>query len=278
MRVVVTGGSGRAGHWIIRELLRHGYEVVNADLAAEEKAEALFVRADLRDYSQALTCLEGAQAVVHMAAIPSPLRHTPETVFSTNLLSTWNVLQAAEVLGIGKLILASSINAIGASFCHALIPPLYFPLDEEHPTRAEDSYSLSKWTGEQVADGFARKRPVQIATLRLHGLWDDARFDELRKYPITDPTIRAKNFWGYVHLEDCARACRMALEAEWHGHQVLFINACDTVLSVLTSEALARIYPGVHTGKEFKGFDTVISTAKAKRLLTWEPLHSWRDY
>ena len=128
-----------------------------------------------------------------------------------------------------------------------------------------------------VADGFARKRAVQIASLRLHGLWDDARLEGLRKHPITDPSVRAKNFWGYIHLEDCARACRLALEAQWQGHEVLFANARDTVLSIPTSEALTRIYPNVPLRQEPDEFGAVISTAKAERLLNWEPLRSWRD-
>lgn len=277
MRVVVTGGSGRAGCWVVRELGNHAYEVVVADLLPPQESGVAFRQADLRDYQQALASLEGAQGVVHLAAIPGPQGRPPYEVFSTNVLCLWNVLQAAEALGVGRLVLASSVNAIGASFNHALVPPLYFPLDEEHPTRAEDCYSLSKWVGEQVADGFARKRPVQMASLRLHGFWDDARFQELRANPITDPMVRAMNFWGYLHLEDCARACRLALEAEWEGHQLFFINARDTLLSIPTQEALARAYPQVPLRAEIAGFDAVISTAKAKRLLNWEPLRSWRD-
>jgi len=276
MRVVVTGGSGLVGRWVRRELASHGYEVVNVDLVPPQRPDVPFKRADLRDYGQALDSLAGAEAVVHLAAIPGPQNHPPHEVFSTNVLSLWNVLQAAEALDISKLVLASSINAIGASFTHSLVPPLYFPLDEEHPTRAEDGYSLSKWVGEQLADGFARKRPVQIASLRLHGLWSDQRFESLRKHPITDPTVRAKNFWGYVHLADCARACRLALEAAWQGHEVIFINARDTLLSIPTQEALAQVYPDVPLRGQVVGFDAVISTAKGKRLLNWEPLRSWR--
>ena len=277
MRVVVTGGSGLAGRWVRRELVSHGYEVVNVDVVPPQEPDVPFRRADLRDYRQALDCLQRAEAVVHLAAIVGLQNHPPHEVFSTNVLSLWNVLQAAEALDVGKLVLASSINAIGASFTHTLVPPLYFPLDEDHPTRAEDSYSLSKWIGEQLADGFARRRPVQIASLRLHGLWDDERFEDLRKHPITDPTVRAKNFWGYVHLGDCARACRLALEAEWEGHEVVFVNARDTLLSIPTQEALARAYPDVPLRSPVVGFDGIISTAKAKRLLNWEPLRSWRD-
>lgn len=276
MRVVVTGGSGLAGGWVSRELLGHGYEVINVDLLSPQEPQVPFRQADLRHYQEALDSLAGAQAVVHLAAIPGPRNHPPHYVFSTNVLCLWNVLQAAEELDIGKLVLASSINAIGATFTRTLVPPLYFPLDEEHPSRAEDSYGLSKWIGEQIADGFARRRPVQMVSLRLHGLWDDRRFEELRKHPITDPTVRAKNFWGYVHLEDCARACRLALEAEWEGHEVVFINARDTLLSIPTEEALARVYPNVPVRSRVVGFEGVIATAKAKRLLNWEPLRSWR--
>lgn len=277
MRIVVTGGSGRAGRYVVRELLQHGHEVTNVDLSPCGHSQARFLRADMCEFGQVLSVLEGAEGVVHLAGIPSPLNSPPDVVFSTNVLSLWNVLQAAEVLGVPKIVFSSSINAIGASFCHTLRPPISFPIDETHPTRAEDPYALSKWVGEQIADGFARRRLVQIASLRLHGLWDDARCRDLREHPICDPQVRAKNYWGYVHLEDCASACRLALEKEWQGHEVMFINASDTVLSIPTAEALARVFPGVPLKKEFRAFEATISTEKAKRLLGWEPLRSWRN-
>jgi len=277
MRVVVTGGSGRAGRYIIPELMEHGHEVVNADVVRREDVPGRFMYCDFTDYGQTLSTLRDAEAVIHMAAIPSPVMHPHEVVFRVNMMSTWNVLQAAEVLGINKLVLASSINAIGATYSLRAVPPLYFPIDEEHPTRAEESYSLSKWLGEQMADGFARKRPVQIASFRFHALLDDARLQEFKKNPITDPVSWAKHFWGYTHLKDAARACRLAIEADWTGHHAFFINASDTVLSIPTEEAIRKAYPGVPIKKTLAKYQSAIDPSKAKRVFGWEPLYSWRN-
>ena len=167
MRIVVTGGSGRAGQFIIPELVRHGHQVVNTDLNCIAQSEVEFLQADLAHYEQTLSVLHGADAVIHMARIRKP---APEVEFSSHVIFTWNVLQAADALGIPKLIVASSIHAIGI---RTLVPPLYLPIDEEHPTRAEHAYSIGKWVGEQIADGFARRRQVQIASFRLHVLGDN---------------------------------------------------------------------------------------------------------
>ena len=155
MKVLVTGGSGLAGSYIVSELLEHGYEVVIADIAAPAGArrgatgpgEAAFIRTDSTDFGQVVAVMKGVDAVIHMAAIPNPLGAPEHEVFRVNMASDWNVLEAAEIHGIRKVVKASSINAVGAVFSKRRVAPLYFPIDEEHPTRAEDSYSQSKWLG-----------------------------------------------------------------------------------------------------------------------------------
>lgn len=291
MKIAITGANGRAGYYAISEFLEHGYEVlaiVHRNISAglrkmatpshgdPSSAQIDLFRAELDDYSQALSALRGAEAVVHLAAIPTPLSDPPDVVFRTNVMSTWNVLQAAEVLGIRKLVLASSVNAIGAIFSSRKVPPLYFPIDEEHPPRAEDPYALSKWVGEQVADGFARKRQVQIASFRLHWMVGPEVLEKLRAEPQRDPEPRAKDFWGYVDQRDCARAYRMAIKADWEGHETFFINASDTYLDIPTEEAITRCYPGVPFKRELPDFSAAIDCSKAKRLFGWEPEHSWR--
>src|ERR1051326_6647455 len=144
--VVVTGGSGRAGAYVARELAEHGRRVRNVDLhGPREESPATFYRADVTDFGQAIAALDGAEAVVHLAAIIHPLSDPAHVVFQTNVMSTWHVLQAAQQLKIPKLVLASSINAMGMGYSREHVPPLYLPVDEAHPTRAEDSYSLSKY-------------------------------------------------------------------------------------------------------------------------------------
>jgi len=276
MRIAVTGGSGKAGPYIIADLVKHGHQVINVDMVSGG-TEVPFQRADLTDYGQTVSVLQGTEALVHLAAIPNPRNDPPEVVFSTNVLSTWNVLQSAEVLGIGKLVLASSINAIGASFSKEIVPPQYLPVDEEHPTRAEDSYSLSKWVGEQIADGFARRRSVQIASFRFHGLLREDQMQELQRSPLANPDRNVGGFWGYVDLKDAARACRMALEAEWEGHETFFINASDTILAIPTEEAITNSYPGVPLKRPIPEYESAIDCSKARRFFGWNSNISWRD-
>ncbi len=275
---VVTGGSGRLGTMVIRELAARGRKARNVDLHAPDgDSPARFFKADLTDMGQTVAALDGAEAVVHLGAIIHPLADPAQVVFQTNVMSTWHVLQAAEHLQIPKLVLASSINAMGISFNRENIPPQYLPVDEAHLTRAEDSYSLSKWVGEQIADGFARRRPVQIASFRFHGLWDTRADDPRRPTAPTDPAPGAKHLWGYTDLNDAARACCMALEADWNGHEVFFITGADTHLDLPTRAAIAATLPGVSLRADLPGFASAYDCAKAERLFGWRAERSWRD-
>ena len=276
MKIVVTGGSGKAGSYIIPELLSHGHEVISVDKMAGD-GKTPFMVADLTDYGQTVSVMSEADGVIHMAAITNPDHDPPGVVFSTNVVSTWNVIQAAEVLCVKKLVLASSVNAMGLNYSRKPVPPKYFPVDEDHPTRAEDSYSLSKLVGEEIADGFCRKISMQIASFRLHGLSHDNQIQLFKDSPITDPLLYANSFWGYLRLKDTARACRMALEAEWEGHEVFFLNASDTNLAVPTDQAVETAYPGVPFKKPLSGFQAAIDCSKAKRIFGWESTRSWRD-
>lgn len=278
MKVTVTGGSGRAGAYVIPELLAHGHTVVNADRVPGESSGASFMRADVTDFNDTLAALEGADAVVHLAAIPSPKQDPERRVFEVNMISNWNVLEAAAILGIGKIVMASSINALGAGFSHGIVPPEYFPIDEEHPTRVEDAYSQSKWLGEQMADAFCRRRPLQIASMRFHALWDEETTRQYRAKRWDSVEGRsAMGFWGWVDRRDAARACRLAIETDWQGHEVFFINGAETTLTIPTEEALAAAYPGVPLRRPLPGFASPLDISKAARILDWAPEHSWQD-
>lgn len=271
-RIVITGGSGRAGRAVIPELQAAGYETVNVDQRAAEGVR--FFHADVNNLGQTLEALQGADAVVHLAAIASPGRAPESVVFGLNVMSTWNVLEAAEILGIERLVLASSVNAVGMVYGKHLIRPDAFPIDETQTPRPEDSYSLSKWVGEQMADAFARKRKVHIASFRFHGLWDTSQGP--RRPPPTDPEVGVKDLWGYLDLRDAARACRLALEADWEGHEAFFLTAEDTILGIPTAEAIRRCFPAVSLRRELPGFSSVFDTSKAERLFGWRPEYSWR--
>jgi nucleoside-diphosphate-sugar epimerase len=209
---VVTGGSGGAGLFVIPELLAHGYAVINADRVAAPRPCCPFVQTDATDLNAVIAVCVGAHAIVHLAAIPAP--SPPESeVWRVNMTSAWNVLEAAEHNGIDKVVMASSVNALGASWGDK-IQPLYFPIDEDHPTRAQDVYSLSKHLGEEMAAAYARRRPMQIASMRFHWLVSPEAAEEAsRRWLSEDATASAATgFWAWTGRHDAARACRLALD------------------------------------------------------------------
>jgi hypothetical protein len=163
MKIAVTGGSGRRGNSLIKQLLEHGHTVRNLDRVPPQAppapgAKVRFVQVDLTNLPAVTEAFAGCDAVAHLAAYPGPHFEPPGIVYSNNTISSYNVLRAALTLGIKRLCLASSINAIGGVGSRAGRFD-YFPVDEKHPTYSEDDYSLGKWVMEQQADSFARRCP-----------------------------------------------------------------------------------------------------------------------
>ena len=106
MKAVVTGGSGKAGTYAIRELLEHGYAVTNIDRVAPAERLCPFVRVDLTDMGQVYGAMVGHDGVVHLAAIPAPTGWPPEVVFHNNVMSTFNVVEAGTSLGMKRVTIA----------------------------------------------------------------------------------------------------------------------------------------------------------------------------
>ena len=283
-KVLVTGGSGKMGHYIIQEMLAHGYEVVSTDRKAPNSTEGFeFLEADLTSLEEAKRVMDGCEKVIHMAAIPNPLIASEHEVLRVNLMSNWSVLEAAEIHGIRNIVMASSINAIGAAFSRHRSARPYFPIDEEQETFCQDSYALSKWVGEIMAETFIRRNPgeMQIASMRFHWLGTRAeqRERKLTNTPSkTNPLRRnAMDFWGWADIGESATACRLALETEWDGHEAFFINGDDTMMEIPTEEAIAIAFPEAELRSPLPGFASAISNAKAKRVLGWNPVWSWRE-
>ena len=284
-KVLVTGGSGKMGRVIVKELLDNRYEVVSADRYAPPSTPGgyEFLKADVTLPEDAERVMEGCDKVIHMAAIPNPLVETEHEVLRVNTMSNWAVLEAAEKYSIRNIVMASSINAIGAAFSKNRVARPYFPLDEEQGTLCQDSYALSKWVGEIMADTFIRRNPgqMQIASMRFHWLATRAEQRERKnaeRPSKSDPLLRnGMDFWGWADIEEAAVACRLALEVEWEGHEAFFINGADTFLELPTEEAIAQAYPEAELRSPLPGFTSAISTAKAERILGWKPERTWRD-
>ena len=280
-RVVVTGGSGKLGDAVVADLVEHGYDVVNVDLAPPAVERTQFVRVDLTDYGQTVEVLSaidsryrGVDAVVHLAAIPGPGAAPNATIFANNILSTYNVFAGARAVGIRHVVWASSETVLGLPF---ETPPPYMPVDEEYPGRPETAYSLSKHLGEQMAIQMCRQDPsLTIIGLRFSNVMRPSDYAAFPSYD-ADARLRSWNLWSYIDARDGAQAVRKALTYQGKGFEAFIIANADTVMSRPTAELAAEVFPGVDVRGPLGEHQTLLSIEKARRLLGYEPEHSWRD-
>jgi nucleoside-diphosphate-sugar epimerase len=275
MRIVVTGGNGKAGRWVVRDLRDHGHTVLSVDLRHDRWEWDDRCRiADLTDYGQAVEVLAGADAVVHLAAIPAPgIRPVAET-FRLNATSTYNVFAAAEAAGLGRVVWASSETVLGLPFD---TPPLFAPVDETIEPRPETSYALSKLAGEAIAAQFARRTGTPHLGLRISNIMEPDDYAQFPSY-WPDARLRKWNLWGYVDCRDVAQACRLALTADIAGAELCIVAADDTVMPQDSAELMAEVYPTVPLRRPLRGRETLLSIDRARTLLGYTPAHHWADH
>ena len=286
MRVLVTGGGGRVGQFTVVELIAAGHEVILSDqrppiaspeLDADALGRATFRQADLTDAGETTWAMRGCDAVVHLGAIPSPRSIPDQTVFRTNVMGTFNVLQAAETLGIRKVAIASSIWAYGTAWSDAPLSFTYAPVDEAHPMRNADAYGLSKEVNERTAEMFHRRSGMQIVALRYSYVGTPREIRARRATYDLDLAANAKTLWSYVDVRDAARANRMAIEADGLGCLRLLITAGD-ILADRPPENLLRDYVStLEIRRRIPGHTTAFDLTAARDAIGWEPLHRWRD-
>ncbi|WP_036961633.1 NAD-dependent epimerase/dehydratase family protein [Promicromonospora kroppenstedtii] len=280
-RVVVTGASGKLGRFVVEHLADSGYDVVATDRVPPEQGSAgRFTVADLTDLGQVVELLSGvdegraADAVVHLSAIPAPGLATNAATFRNNVPSTYNVLRAAQVVGVRNVVTASSETVLGLPFD---VPPPYVPVDEEYDVLPQSTYSLGKSLEEETARHFARWEPeLKVAALRFSNVMrpeDYARFPSWQD----DAAARRWNLWGYIDGRDGAQAVRRALEADFTGFEAFVIANDDTVMERDSADLVAEQFPGVPLRRPLQGRETLLSIDKARRVLGYAPQHRWQD-
>jgi nucleoside-diphosphate-sugar epimerase len=284
VKVAVTGGSGKAGRAVVRGLLERGHEVLNVDLrpsgeSSTPDSPAPFLYADVTDFGQTLEAISGGdrlpgiQAVVHLAAIPSPVHATSDLVFRTNITSTYTVFAAAARLGLERVVWASSETTLGLPFDR---PPDYAPIDEQHELRPESSYALSKVLGEEMARQFNRWSGIPFVGLRYSNIMERADYDRFPSF-WDDPSLRKWNLWGYVDESHVADATCLALDADVRRADSFIIAAADTVMQRSSAELMAEVYPDVPVRKELGEHETLLAIDKARAVLGYDPVFTWRD-
>ncbi|MGZ9810647.1 NAD-dependent epimerase/dehydratase family protein [Pseudoroseicyclus sp. H15] len=292
MRVYFTGGAGKAGKHAIPQLMAAGHEVTNADLVPLELDGVNNLKVDLTDAGQVYSSMAQAasfadlddapgvpryDAVVHFAAIPRILLVPDSETYRVNVLATYNVIEAATRLGIRKVIFASSETTYGVCFAQGERKPDYVPVDEEHPTVPEDSYAMSKVANEVTARSFQARTGADIYGLRINNVIEPHEYAENFPAYIEDPSIRRRNIFAYIDARDLGEMVNCCLATDGLGYEVFNVSNDDASVGISTAEIMERFYQGVPMKGEMGEHETFYSNAKAKKLVGFDPKHSWRD-
>jgi len=277
MKVIVTGGSGRVGRYVVAELLRK-HDVTVFDLNKPDYSEIKFVKGDITILEDCVKAFRGVDAIIHLAAIPHPLKDPPETVFRVNVMGTFCVLEAAVKCGVKKVITASSDSTLGFNFRKKPLVPEYLPINENHPLKPQDPYGLSKLVSEEICRSYLAAYGIQTICLRPCWVWFP---EEAERYLslVERQDACMKNLWSYVDARDAAQAFRLALENEDVHHDIFFISAEDTASREETLKLIQRYYPQVpKVSKRLTGRRSLIDCSKAKRILGYKPKYSWKKF
>jgi nucleoside-diphosphate-sugar epimerase len=276
-KVVVTGTAGILGPYVAEHFLEQGYEVLSIDIKTPAKPLTKHLNVNLCRLGECYEILKGADAVVHLAAYPRVGIVTDQVTFENNVISTYNILEAAAGLGIRKAVIASSESSYGIVFSQKGLKPQYVPIDEDHPQLPEDAYGLSKVVIEKAADMFYRRDGIQVVSMRIGNVISKEKYLPFPNF-IHDSKQRKNILWSYIDARDIAGACRLAIEKDGLGSVALNLAADDTSMDIKSCDLLKAEFPGVTDIRSpVDQYQTLLSNAKAKKLLGWKPVHCWRD-
>lgn len=292
MRILFTGGSGKAGRHAIAHLIEQGHRVTNADLVPLDMPGVDSLQVDLTDAGQVFNALHAYagfdelepgtgvpayDAVVHFAAIPAILFRPDNETYRINTLSTYNVLDAATKLGIRKVIFASSETTYGICFADGEMKPEYIPIDEDHPTIPQDSYAMSKVVNEATARSFQARTGFDIYGLRINNVIEPHEYASNFPAFMDNPALRRRNIFAYIDARDLGHMVDCCLKTDGLGYEVFNVANDDLSVGITTQEVIERFYQDVPQKRNMEPNETFYANNKAKRLVGFSPRHSWRD-
>lgn len=282
MHIAVTGGAGRVGEMVCERAAARGHTLtaVDSDLPRLLRVDspAAVRRADARDLGQTIAALDGAEAVIHLAAIVHPLWDAAPDVFGRNTRMTMNVFEAARLLGIGRVAQASSESTLGYTFAYRQHGPDWYPITEEHPLRPQDGYGLSKLTAEEIARTYNRRCGIDSVSFRFCRIIYADAWQQVVAPMRAETGLGARQLWSYVAVEDAADALLAAIESPLAGAHAVFATAPDTYMDEPTAELMRAHYPAaVPRGGPHPTNVAVISSQRAADLLGWRASVNWRS-
>ncbi|WP_327237987.1 NAD(P)-dependent oxidoreductase [Streptomyces sp. NBC_01317] len=277
MRVLVTGAAGHIGQYVLDELLIRGNEITAVDLVPVEDPRVASVHTgDLQDRDLVRKAMDGAEAVVHLGAIPHPNSDDDGALFATNCLTAHRVLDEAGRAGIRRVVAASSLSAVGLAWSPVPQSPRYVPLDEEHPVLVQDPYGLSKIVLEETARATHRRHGTDIVCMRFPFTGTGERLTRQLAAVREDPAAHRMDLWGWLDTRDAAAAIRRALHAELRGCHILNVAAPDTSSPLTTAALMQEYHPGVPVLAELDEHTSLFDSTACARLLGYVPRFGWR--
>jgi len=284
MRVLVTGARGKVGTATTAALVAAGHDVTCTDVmrGVFERplpGEPAYLQADLTHPGDAFAVVRGMNAVIHAAAIPDPTHNTPATVFQNNLMSTFNVIEAAVRFGVSRFVNISSETVPGFFFPERPFLPDYVPVDENHKIRPQDPYALSKYFGELLMDAAVQRSDIRCISIRPCWVQHEGNYERNLGPQVRDPSLLSPNLWSYIDVYDLADALVLAAESDLPGHELFYIASPDNVGGLPFVEMVRKYYGEKIQIRPVDRKDASgISSAKAMKMLGYAPKRSWRDY
>jgi nucleoside-diphosphate-sugar epimerase len=269
MRVLVTGAAGRIGRAVVAQLNERGAHVTGLVLDDPGDLDVdTTVVGDAGDGEVVRQALRGVDAVIHLAAIPTPDDHDAAQIFATNTQTTFTVLEQAGAQGIRRVSLASSYSATGMSWARQPHSPPTLPLTVGAPSVVEDPYSLSKQVDELTATMMARRHGMAVVALRYPFIGEpDDRLTEHAAALAAHPELGARELWSYLETRDAAAAALLAITAPVTGAHVVYVAAPRTIVPYPTEALLARFHPASRLVRPMPGRTTPIDLEPARELL-----------
>ena len=290
-RVFFPGGSGKAGRHVVRYLADRGHKVLNADIVNMPQDGVDFLRVDVTEPGQVFSAMSshmnrdelrqqqwplGYDAVVHFAAIPRILQASDIETYQTNVMGTYNVLEAAAKLNIGKVIFASSETVYGLCFSHDRPKPLSLPVEEDDQTRPMDSYAMAKVVNEETAKAFQRRTNHDIYGLRIGNVIEPDEYGLFEGFCAT-PEVRLPNAFNYIDARDLGQAVDLCLQHDGLGYEVFNVSNDRNSVDLDNAEIISKFYQDVPLKRGIDPTECLFSNRKMKSMLGFKPAYDWRN-
>ena len=291
-RIFVTGGSGKAGKYLIPFLIEQGHSVLNADLKPLDYIGVDNIIVDVTNSGDVFNAMAGYiniaelkdtkflpsfDAVIHLAAIPRVLIKPDNETFRINTIGTYNVIEAATKLGIKKIIFASSETTYGFCFASGYPTPNWLPIEEDYETSPTDSYGLSKVLNEKTGKAFQKRTGFDIYALRIGNIIEPDEYHRFKEFS-SNPQVRLRNLFNYIDARDLAQAIELCVLKDGLGYEVFNVTHDINSVSLKTKDIISQFFPNVELRRELKEYEAILSNKKIKEKLGFSPNHDWRDY